>query len=183
MLPDNPTAVDYLIDVLVHELGVPSSRVNFYDEKFSIPNDAHLFVGVEFKFSKAIGGRNQAADVTQVYTEKQGLITQEHFSVKLFSRNLDAFKYKERAVMALNSIYARQQSTKYGFAISRLANIQDLSELEGAGMLHRYEIPLAMFCRYEYTKPVSWYGTFAGQVTIENGTAKTVDFEPQENQV
>ncbi len=182
MLPANPIAIDYLTDILRHELNLADARVNVYNVKFSIPNDPYLFVGVEYKFSKSFASKSETPYYgTGDFQEKQGLNTQEHYSVILFSRNLDALSRKEEAVMALGSVYARQQGDTYGFRIARIAPIQDLSGLEGAAILYRLEIGIVMLCRYEKIKSIPWYGTFAGKVTVEDGKDITATFEPAEH--
>jgi hypothetical protein len=151
--------------------------VNIYNAKFAIPNDPYLFIGVEYKFSKIFASKSETFQDTD-FEEKQGLNTQEHYAIILFSRNLDAMRRKEEAVMALGSVYARQQGDTYGFRIARIAPIQDMSALEGAAILYRYEIDVVMLCRYEKVKTIDWYGTFAGEVTIENGRDVTVEISP-----
>ncbi len=182
MLLTNPIAIDYLVDVIRHELNLADARVNVYNVKFDIPNDPYLFIGVEYKFSKTFASKSETPNCgTGVFQEKQGLNTQEHYSVILFSRNLDALSRKEEAVMALGSVYARQQGDTYGFRIARIAPIQDLSGLEGAAILYRLEIGIVMLCRYEKIKSIPWYSTFAGRVTVEDGSDVTATFEPAEH--
>ena len=179
MLPTNPTAIDYLRDVIASELALADDRVNIYNQDFKIPNDKFLFIGVEYKYSKVFGSKSEAYTFgTVAFSEHQGLNTQEHYAIILFSRGDEALSRKEEAVMALGSIYARQQGDRYGFKIARIAPIQDLSALEGAAILYRYEISVVMLCRYEKVKTVDWYGTFSGQVTVENGEDTTTDIEP-----
>jgi hypothetical protein len=177
MLADNPKAIDYLRDIIVEEMNMADDRVNVYNSRFVIPNDKYLFIGIDYKYTKVIGAKSETAQGTD-FIEKQGLVTQEHYAIILFSRNMDALNRKEEAVMALGSIYARQQGDAYGFSIARIGQIKDLSDLEGAAILWRYEIDVVMFCRYEKIKTVPWYGTFAGAVTVADGAAITSSFSP-----
>jgi hypothetical protein len=178
MLPDNPLSIDFLRDIIIHELLLGDDRVNIYNQKFNIPPDKHLFVGIEYKFSKVFASKNEALTYGTAYLETQGLNTQEHLAVLMFSRSIEALQRKEEAVMALNSVYARQMSDRYAFKIGRIAPIQDLSSLEGAAILYRFEIPVVMLCRYYKTRSIDWYGTFPGRVTIEDGKDETVEFTP-----
>jgi hypothetical protein len=178
MLPDNPTSIDYLRDVISNQLDLPEDRVNIYNQKFNIPNDSHLFVGIEYKFSKTFGAKSETFEDEGVFNEHQGLNLQEHYSVMLFSRNTEALTRRYEVVAALGSVYARQQGDRYGFQIARIAQIQDLSSLEGAAILYRMEIPIVMLCRYEKIKSIPWYGTFPGQVTVSNGTDGVASFDP-----
>ena len=173
MLPTNPAPIDYLRDIIVNQLNLADDRVNIYNVKFNIPNDKFLFVGIEYKFSKVFGSKSETQIDSGIFNEHQGLNTQEHYSIILFSRNTDALTRKEEAVMALGSVYARQQGDTYGFKIARIAPIQDLSGLEGAAILYRFEIPIVMLCRYEKIISIPWYGTFPFQVTEANGITTT----------
>jgi hypothetical protein len=175
MITSNPTTIDYLCDVLRSELDLTDDRVNIYNQKFNIPNDSHLFVGIEYKFSKVFAAKSTTEDVSSTFSERQGVNTQEHYAIILFSRNIEALQMKERAVMALSSVYSRQQGDSHGFKIARIGQIQDLSSLEGAAILYRYEISVVMLCRYEHIKTIPWYGTFPMQVTVEDGDDTTVD--------
>jgi hypothetical protein len=179
MLPTSPTTADYLMDIIRSEMGLADDRVNLYNEKFNIPNDKYLFVGVAYKFSKPFSSKSTFGTYgTTGFNEFQGLNTQEHYSIMLFSRNHEALKRKEEAVMALGSIYARQRSDQYGFKVARIAPIQDMSYLEGAAILYRYDVDVVLHCRYEKIKTVPWFGTFSGDITLEDSTFGSVAFYP-----
>jgi len=165
--------IDYLRDVIRYNLNLQEDRVNIYNQKFSIPNDQYLFIGIEYKMSKVYASKSEFEDTTDGFIEKQGLNTQEHYAILIFSRNTDALLRKEEVVQALGSIYAQQQGSAYGFSIARIAPIQDLSNIEGAAILYRFEISVVMLCRYEKIIPISWYGTFPFQVTEANGITTT----------
>ena len=169
MLPSSPSAIDYLRDIIRYNLNLNEDRVNIYNSKFNIPNDQYLFIGVEYKMSKVYSSKSEFEDTTDGFIEKQGLNTQEHYAILIFSRNTDALTRKEEIVQALGSIYARQQGDTYGFSIARIAPIQDLSGIEGAAILYRFEINVVMLCRYEKIIPISWYGTFPLQATVADG--------------
>ena len=170
MLPNQPTAIDYLCDVIRYNLNLNPDRVNVYNDKFVFPNDPYLFVGVAYKMSKVYASKSEFEDTTDGFIEKQGLNTQEHYAVIIFSRNTDALTRKEEIVQSLGSIYARQQGDTYGFKIARIAPILDVSGLDGSAILYRFEISVTMLCRYEKIIPIAWYGTFPFQVTAANGT-------------
>jgi hypothetical protein len=177
-LSSNSATSDYLIALLASELSLAKNRINFYNQKFEIPNDQHLFVNIEYKFSRCFASKSQTAEDESIFNEHKIVHMQEHYAVMLFSRNLEAFQKKEQAVMALCSIYARQLSDQYNFRLARIAPIQDLSYLEGAGILYRYEIDVVVLRAYEQTPAVPWFGTFAGNVTIEDGETTTAEFDP-----
>ena len=180
MLPTSPTTIDYIVDIIREEMGMADKRVNVYNQKFDIPNDAHLFIGVEYKFSKPFSSKSETSIDSTIFNEHQGLNTQEHLSIILFSRNLEALQRKEEAVMALGSVYSRQQQDRYGFKIFRLAPIQDVSYTEGAAILYKYEVPIVLLCRYEKIKGINWYGTFPLEATIEDGRDTTVTINDTE---
>jgi hypothetical protein len=178
MLPANPTTADYLVDIIRDQLDLANERVNVYNSKFNIPNDSHLFVAVEYKSTKVFASKSETSIDDNIFNEHQVLNVQEHYAIMIFSRNLEALQRKEEIVMALGSIYARQQADTIGLKIARIAPIQDLSYLEGAAILYRYEIPVVILRGYEKVPAVDWFGTFTGEVTAENGSDITKDFTP-----
>ena len=169
MLPANPTAIDYLRDIIRYNLNLAEDRVNVYNQKFNIPSDPYLFIGVEYKMSKVYGSKSEFTTDNNVFNEHQGLNTQEHFAILVFSRNTDALTRKEEIVQALGSVYARQLGDTYGFKIARIAPIQDVSGTEGAAILYKFEIGVVMLCRYEKSIPIAFYGTFPIQATVADG--------------
>ena len=163
------TAIDYLVDVIRYNLNLNKDRVNVYNAKFNIPSDPYLFIGVEYKMTKSYASKSEVVETNNGMDEHQGLNTQEHYSIILFSRNTDALTRKEEVVQALGSVYAQQQGDTYGFKIARIAPILDVSNLDGSAILYRFDISVIMLCRYEKIIPIAWYGTFPMQVTVEDG--------------
>ena len=69
--------------------------------------------------------------------------------------------------MAINSVYAQQIQEANSFKIARLSAIDDLSALEGAAMLYRFEISLVVFAWYRKSKSVEFYDEFTAEVDTE----------------
>ena len=138
--------LDLIRGILVKELGINDDRVNIYNQKFKIPPDDQIFIEVGYKGSpKTISSRNIVKDVAGNFTEYQEIAMMEHIYVGMFSSGLDAIRRKEEMLMAINSVYAQQIQEANSFKIARLSAIDDLSALEGAAMLYRFEISLVVF--------------------------------------
>lgn len=181
------TTVDWIRDIIKYEMALPDDRIYIYNQKFDIPTLEGLFVVVEYAGSKIISSRNVQRMEGDQYAEVQQLYTQEHITVQLFSKNLDALRRKEEAVMALYSIYSQQKQDLGGFQIARNAPIEDLSALEASAILYRFDIPVVIFTWYEKILNAAYYDNLQVAVRVNDGQPDmTREFEqplinPQES--
>jgi hypothetical protein len=167
----NPTTLDYLRDIIKTEMDIVDKRINIFNQKFDIPNDKFLFVTIGYKYSKIYSSRNiTLSGVGSDFTEYQLINTQEHLYIDLFSRGLEALQRKEEAVQALYSVYSQQQQEAGSFRIFRIANIQDLSYLEGSAILYRFQIPVVVFSQYSKTLSPDFYDAFPVSIEDDGGT-------------
>lgn len=170
--------IDLVREIIKHELDIEDERINIYNQKWKIPPDDELFVVLEYRGTpKIISSRNYYSEVND--TESQDLNTQESIIIGLFSRNLEAIQRKEEAVMALYSIYSQQIQEANSFKIMRGASIEDLSDLEGAARLYRFDIPIIVFAWYHKTKASEYYDSFDAQVLVDEGEeeAEEINFD------
>lgn len=142
-------------------------KINFYNQKYLLPDDEGIFVTIEHRTSKIFSVRS-AFSVNQPslnYQETIDLNSLEGLSIDIMSRNLEAYQQKELFVMALSSYYAQKIQEEYGFKILRIAPINNLSSLEGSAQLYRYEIPINVFTWYENITLADYYDSLQFQVT------------------
>ncbi len=172
------TTLGLLRDIVKQEMNLKDDRINIYNQKFDIPDDDGLQVFIEYKYSKPYANRNYAKIVDGNYQEVQSLNTQEQIIVGVYSRNLDALNRKEEVVMALLSTYSQQTQEKNSFQIARIAPIQDLSFVEGAGILYRFDIAVTVLAWYEKVKTQVPYDSFDVTVRVNDGQPDlTAEFE------
>ena len=64
---------------------------------------------------------------------------------------------------------AQQIQEQYSFKIFRDAPVQDLSVLEGAALLYRYDIPFILMTWTQKVTKVDFFDTFKGEVKVNDG--------------
>jgi hypothetical protein len=161
-----PNSLACLRKIFLQELELDDDRINIWNQKFDIPSDENLFIVLSYQPSKVIANRNTVKynPTTSEYEEIQDVNVQEHITVGIFSRNLDALNRKEEVLMAMASVYSQQLQEKYSFKIARIAPIEDLSVLEATALLYRFDIPLVIFSHYQKIKTVEYFETFDVEV-------------------
>lgn len=163
------TAFENLRKIIIHEMGLADDRVNIFNQKWKIPTYDDLFIVLECLPSKIISNRSTVKMVPGEYVEIHDLTVQERITVMVFSRNMDALLRKEEVIMALCSTYSQQIQEQYSFHIARIAPIEDLTMLEGAAQLYRYDIPVIMLTWQTLTKAVEYYDAFTGRIKVNDG--------------
>ena len=143
------TSMDLIRLILINQMGMKQDRVAVYDEKWKIPDDEEMFITIEYRNSKTIANRNIFDGTSTPPVEYQELNMIETIVVGVFSRNNESQWRKEEVLMAIRSQYAQLMQEQFSFKIAMAGNIQDLSVLEGAAMLKRYDIELMVFSWYE----------------------------------
>ena len=86
------------------------------------------------------------------------------------SQNREALERKEEVLMAINSMYSQGIQEKNSFKIFRNPSIEDLSALEGAAMLKRYELSVVVFSWYSKVKLADYYEKFSAELNTEDET-------------
>jgi hypothetical protein len=129
-----------LADIITVFMGIDATRVVLYDENWSPPKDQGIYITIQTDPTDITG-------VSQKYNKDTGanessLSAFQRLSVNITSRDRTALQRKEEVVMALTSIYSQQQQELQQVRIFREGPILDLSFIEGAKALHRYQIPV-----------------------------------------
>lgn len=143
------TSMDLIRKIIVNQMSLDPQSVNIYDEKWKIPPTDGLFVTVEYRSGKVVANQNLFVSTGGDPVEYQEVNMLEQITVGVFSRDRSSTQRKEEVLMAILSSYAQQLQEKYSFKINRAGPITDLSQLEGAAMLKRYDIDLRVFAWYE----------------------------------
>ena len=143
------TAMDLIRLILIDQMKMQQDRVNIYDNKWKIPTYDDMFITVEYRNGKTIANRNIFDGTQDPTVEYQELNMLESIVVGVFSRNNEAMYRKEEVLMSIRSQFSQFMQEKYAFKIARAGNIQDLSAVEGAAMLKRYDIELSVYAWYE----------------------------------
>lgn len=173
VIPINELTVFQMIrQILIHELEISEDRVMIFNQKWNIPTYDHMFLLLQCQPSQTLSSRNYTKENSETgeFEEIQELNLKEHIIVSVFSRNMEAFERKEEVVAALYSIHSQQLQEKNSFKIlNRNASIEDLTVLEGAAQLYRYDIPIILATWYQKKKKVDFYDQFPVQVNMNDG--------------
>ena len=162
------TTLDFICDIIEKELDLDESRVLIWNERTKLPKDDDLFVLVGYNGSpKPISSRNILVPLAEGAEEHQEINMQEMISINVCSKNLDAIQRKEEILMAMNSLYAQGSQEANSFKIFKNASIEDLSSLEGSGMLNRYQMTFVVFAWYSKTKAAEYFDTFSAELWTE----------------
>jgi hypothetical protein len=173
------TVFDALREILIHELEVDETRVNIYNQKIDteLLKEEGLFIYLEsIPPTKVISSRNTEkwnASISE-YQSVQDITVQDKITIGIFSRNLDALTRKEEVVMALYSTYAQQVQEVSSFKIFRIAPIENISDLEGAARLYRFDIPVTLITWHQKIKKVDFYDQFRTRVRVNDGSPDIV---------
>lgn len=185
MFPTGQTTVDVIRTIILKQMvnSVPNlnwdQRIVIYNQEFIIPPDDHVRIEVGFRGSKVFGSNNYTQYVNGVFQEVQDLYTQEQLAVMVYSKNLEAIRYKELVMMGLKSIFSQQQQEKYSFKIAPNIPLQDLSELEGGAISYRFDLFLTCLVAYENILSQSYLNTFETQVIVgAKSPLLEVEFNP-----
>lgn len=153
--------------ILGYITDLSEEQVNIYNQKFTIPDSEGLFATLHYNGGKVFAN-NSDFQLNTIYQETINLNVLEDLSINVMSENLEAMQMKELFVMALRSYFSEGLQEVNGFKILRIAPIQDISSVEGASRLFRYEIPFKVFAWYQNITPAEYFNAFKFQV-IANG--------------
>ena len=170
---DSKTPIEVMRDIVVHELGLDDDRAAVYNQKWNIPDDDDLFIFVEYKYGNPLGNNLKYANESDVFQTEARIVMAEHITIGIYSRGLDALKRKEEVLAAINGNYARQMMEKYSFRVmGRNAPIKDLSYVEGAARIFRFDIDLILLSKYKITREVDYFDKFPTEINVEQALLK-----------
>lgn len=131
--------LELLCDILQTRLGLAAGRVFIWDQKINSPNDFGLYIAVSALAPKPFS--NKSVIDPDTGNEIQSVNMHVNCNIDLISRDTSALDRKEEVIMALNSIYSRQQQGLNSFRVFPLSNaFQNLSNIDGAAIPYRYNI-------------------------------------------
>lgn len=153
-------------DIIQTELGLATGRVYIWDQKIFQPTDSNLYIAVSVLNPKPFGN---SSTIDSSGNEVQSLNMYVTLGIDIMSRDTEALNRKEEVIMALQSIYARQQQEANSFYIGKIStSFVNLSSVDGAAIPYRYHIDVAMQYFVTKTQPAEYYDSFsAASITVE----------------
>lgn len=132
-----------LCEIIANQMTLDPGRVWVYDQNVDAPSDEDIYVVVSTGTTQVIGVKHRFDPDTN--TEVQAAALSTTFNVEITSKNTDAKTRQHEVILALNSAYAQGLMEANGMRVFRTAQTLDLSFIEGASALHRYQIPVIIF--------------------------------------
>lgn len=142
------------------------------NQNFTIPNDEDkLFVSVGMVSSKVLTNSNTAVPTETGMQEIQEVVEQETIQIDIMSRDNSALNNRFRILMALNSIYSKQQQENYYFKIFKIpTTFVNTSETEGTSNINKLSITINAHVWYRKVVDLSatdYYNDFSVKADIE----------------
>lgn len=155
-----------LSNIIESELGLANGRVWIYNQDYKMPEDSGLFVALDYVNSEPYAvNRSSLPIITGGEQETVKMLAREEYAINILSKDSSARMRKEEVLMALNSTYSEQQQELYEFKIAQIpSGFTNVSELEGAGMLNRFVINIAVLAWYSKTKEIPYFDQFSNQI-------------------
>lgn len=162
-------AILLVCDIIQNQMGLGPNQVYLYNQKINIPTDSLLYIAVGVVSCKPFGNSNAPSDFSGSSLDSgQSTNFQATLSLDVFSRDLEALNRKEELIMALYSNYSQQQQELNGFYIARLPmNFLNLSEIDGAAILYRFNISVNIQYQVTKTTAAEYYNTFTMPPTVD----------------
>lgn len=178
MNENNTEYTKVILDILEHELDLapanPAStdpnerRVFLWNQNFILPPYDHMFVIVKENPGRTIHNKFKFTNDTPP-KQIQEVLMQKEVIVDVLSRNAQARQRKEEVLLALSSYYSQDAQEKNGFKIfSHPSAFVDISEVEGAGKLFRFQTRFVCNVKYSKTKSVDYYDKFKNVSIVDD---------------
>ena len=134
-------AIDIILcDIIQNFTGIDASRIVVYNQNFKAPTDQGIFIVVSTGSTQIIAEVEKFDSDTDEMVSTISMYTQ--LAVEITSQNRDALDRKHEIIMAINSVYSIRQQEDNNISIKRNGNFLDLSAVDGASSLHRFQIPV-----------------------------------------
>lgn len=150
-------------DIIQNFMGLEDNQIYIYNQKINIPTDDKVYIAVfvmpEKPFSNTIRTAVDGMSVIQTVNFNTQLM------VNILSRSTEALERRHEVIMALQSIYSKQQQALNGFAIGKLPlNMVPLNFLDGSAIPYRFNITVGFQYAVTKTSPTPYFNTFQAPV-------------------
>lgn len=150
------------------ECDFDSKRVMIWNNRSVVPRDKDLFIIIEAGASRTFANSTEHESRGDDLYEIQSISKQEVYNIDIMSRDNSAERRKEEVIMALRSMYSQNQQEERGIMIAKIANLIDISGVEGSARLFRFQCSVTLHASYTKEKVVRHYDTFDVEVHTED---------------
>lgn len=163
--------INHLVQIIRSFMGLKNDQVVVYNQNWKVPADGRLYVSVGLLSTRPFGstkGYEDSADGKKLL-EVICLNSQETFDINIYSYSGEAIAQKDEVVMAFNSTLAQQLMEQFSFKLASLPqSLKDLSDLEGAARLFRFQASVAILRARRKENVVQYYDEYQQPSLIIN---------------
>lgn len=167
----NNDTIHLMVQIIRSFLKLENDQVVVYNQGWKIPEDRRLYVSVGLLFTKPFGSKRgyEESPNSDALLEVLTLNQQEMFSINVYSYDDDLIEQKDDVLLSFNSTLAQQVMEKYSFKIASLpVSMTDLSALEGASRLYRFQANVAVLRARRKENVVQYYDKYKDPALIIN---------------
>lgn len=161
------STLDFIKQIIDHELNLPAGRVWAYNGNQDIPKDKDLFIILSFRQKTPYSNNTKYVDTDNGLNEVQTTNMSEDILISCISQNTQARDRAHEVLLALNSFYSQQIQEKNHFHISTINNIEDNSFIEATSNLNRFDLDCKVLRAYEKIQAVDFYDKFPNTSKFE----------------
>lgn len=147
------------LDVIQNFMSLEDNQLYIYNQKVRMPEDDLLYIAVKILMDKPFSNINKTAPNGTSVIQTVNFNTM--FMIDILSRTTEAMDRRHEVIMALQSVYSKQQQTLNGFAIAKLPTAMlPLNSLEGSAIPFRFNITVGMQYAIQKINNVPYFDTF-----------------------
>jgi hypothetical protein len=144
----NNLAEQIIIDILTHEMALPSGSAWVQSQNKKIPETTGLFVVAGMISSTVLSNTKfytpQETPLPPTLLETIEIITRDAIQIDILSRNNDAILRRWEVLASLTSLYSVQMQELNDFRIFQIPNsFVNTSQAEGGSNINRFSITIA----------------------------------------
>lgn len=174
----NKSIEKILIDILLHELNLPSDygkdkdgntipSIIIFGQNIKLFNTDKLQITVKTLSSHTYSNRVNYKSDEDGLNEIQDLNQSNMMQIDIYSRNNEARERYWEVEAALKSTYAQQQMDLYNFKLGSISNIINLTGLDGGSEINRFTITFNALIHFQKIKPIDYYDKFSHTIIGE----------------
>ena len=161
------STLDFIKQILDHELNMPTGRVWAYNGNQNLPKDRGLFIVLSYRQKTPYSNNTRYVPTDTGLNQVQTSNVAEDILISLISQNTEARDRTHEVTMALSSFYSQQIQEANLFHISTTGAVTDNSFLEGTADITRFDVECRVLRAYEKITPVDYYDKFPRTSKLE----------------
>ena len=161
------STLDFIKQILDHELKLPSGRVWAYNGNQDIPKDKDLFIVLSFRQKTPYSNNTKYVRTETGLNEVQTTNMSEDILISCISQNTQARDRAHEVLLALNSFYSQGIQEANHLHISTTNNIEDNSFIEATSNLNRFDLDCRVMRAYQKIQPIDYYDKFPNTSKFE----------------